>query len=351
VAAEAPTLLLDESDAAFKDEREYAEALRGLLNAGHRRGGAASLAIRKGNDFEVADFPVFCPKAIAGIGQLPGTVQDRAIRILLQRRRPGEPIERFRWREAREQGAPIRKALEGWAAAALPALAEARPDIPAQLDDRAADGWEPLLAIADLAGGDWPRRARQAALALSVGDGREDESLGVRLLRDMRAIFQERGADRLTSAELVDALNGMEEAPWGDLGGRGLDARRLARMLRPYGVRPRKLRLGETTIRGYDSGDLQDAWSRYTPGEAEQAEQAEHFPNLNLADVPHVPHVPLPGGIQKTQMPCPHRPPGQGGRCSLCHNGRQPKEGSGHRARRALDLGATPLNEERLIEF
>ena len=32
--AKLPTLLLDESDAAFRGDREYAETLRGLLNSG-----------------------------------------------------------------------------------------------------------------------------------------------------------------------------------------------------------------------------------------------------------------------------------------------------------------------------
>jgi hypothetical protein len=325
----------------------------------------------------VEDFPVFCPKAIAGIGRLPDTVQDRAIRILLQRRRPGEPIERFRWREAQEQGAPLRKALEGWAAGALPALAEARPDIPAELDDRAADGWEPLLAIADLAGGDWPHRARRAALALSAGDGREDESLGVRLLCDIRRVFEDKDCDRLSSRKLVDALNGMEEAPWGDLGGRGLNARRLARLLSSYGIRPGPIRLPDGEVaKGYKVEDFANAWDRYTPlltVTSVTSVTPDRF------DVTVVTDVTDSGGIE-TPL-CPHRPPGeaedrwahadggddpcvcaccggpvrpdlwQGGLCPLCHNGRQPKEGSGHLARLALDLGATPLDEERLIEF
>jgi hypothetical protein len=101
VAAETPALLLDESDAAFKGNREYAETLRGVLNAGFRRGGVASLCVGQGANLAYKDFPVFCAKAIAGIGTLPDTVADRSIPIELRRRRQSERVERFRLRKVR----------------------------------------------------------------------------------------------------------------------------------------------------------------------------------------------------------------------------------------------------------
>src|SRR3990172_8120877 len=100
--------------------------------------------------------------------------------------------------------------MASWAAQHLDQLREARPVLPDALDDRAADGWEPLLGIADQAGGDWPARARQAALALSTGESREDESFGIQLLRDVRTIYEEKGIDRMTTADLVAGLNGLE---------------------------------------------------------------------------------------------------------------------------------------------
>jgi hypothetical protein len=259
-----PTLLLDETDAAFKDGGDYAEALRAVLNAGHRRGGVASLCVKAGGDFELRDFAVFGAKAFAGIGQhLPETVRDRSITIELRRRAPNETVERFRRREADTAAAPIREALARWTAAHLDALRTARPEIPDALDDRAADGWEPLLAIADAAGGDWPARARRAALVLSAGEGREDDSLGVRLLRDVRAVFH--GAERLSSANIVAALVADESAPWGDLRGKALDVRALARLLRRYRIKPHLMRMGgsDTPARGYRRNDLEDAWARY----------------------------------------------------------------------------------------
>ncbi len=164
VAKDAPTLLLDETDAAFKGDKEYSETLRGVLNSGYRRGGVASLCVKVGGDFDLRDFPVFGAKALAGIGKLPDTVQDRSIPIEMRRKAPHEHAKRFRLRDAKVEAAPSRESLECWAALAVPTLGQARPDIPQDLDDRAADVWEPLLAIADLAGGDWPERAREAAL-------------------------------------------------------------------------------------------------------------------------------------------------------------------------------------------
>jgi hypothetical protein len=299
IAKETPTLLLDESDAAFRSEREYAEALRSILNNGHRRGGAASLCLNRGENY--ADLPVFCPKAIAGIGRLPDTVADRSILIVVKRRAPNEPVERFRRRQAEALAHPLREKLERWALGAVGALAEARPDIPKELDDRAADGWEPLLAIADAAGGEWPQRSREAALALSVGGGREDDSLGVRLLWDIKATFDERGSDRLTSTELVEALVAMEEAPWGDLRGKPLEARTLARMLRPYDVKSKTIRLDDSdgaTAKGYHASWFTDSWLRYTPANPSQASQASQTPDSDRPVVTDVTDVTANRGIQ-----------------------------------------------------
>ena len=377
VAAQKPTLLLDESDAAFKGDKEYAEALRAVLNAGHRRGGVASLCVKAGADFELRDFPVYCPRGIAGIGRLPDTVADRAVSIVLKRRAPNELVSRFRWKEAKALAEPIREGLGLWAAANVGALQEARPIIPAELDDRAADGWEPLLAIADAAGSDWPGRARRAALSLSVGDGREDDSLGVRLLRDIEAVFDERRTDKITSSELVGSLVAMEEAPWGDLKGKALDVRTVARLLRPYGVKPGTIRIGEATPKGYTRGDFADAWSRYCIPAGTTTTATKCPPESNLRGR-NVAAVAAAGAIHDAPLgACPHRPPGeaddrwrhhdggpdahacaccgasvrpelwQDGLCPPCRNGQRAKEGTGQLARLAMDLGARSVEAQR----
>ncbi len=321
-SAEQPTLLLDESDAAFKGDREYAEALRGILNAGFRRGGVASLCVGQGASLTYKDFPVFCPKAIAGIGRLPDTVADRSIPIVLRRRSPSENVERFRFRKVEPEARPLRDAAAAWAETHLESLKGREPDLPDALDDRAQDIIEPLLAIADAVGAEWPEKARRAAATLLAGGEREDsESLGVRLLRDLRSIFDGEKAERLSTGTLLKVLRAAEDAPWGSLRGEPLDARGLAHLLKPYGIRPEKLREGKGTFRGYRRSSFDDAWSRYTPEEAEHPEHPElsanraessvspnrHVPEHaadtehdnphEKGDVPHVPHVPEnPGG-------------------------------------------------------
>jgi hypothetical protein len=264
------TLLLDEVDAIFTRRRgeqaEGAEGLRGLLNAGHRRGATFDRMVGQGSGMKPRSFAVFCPKALAGIGRLPDTVLDRSIPITLKRRRRAEAVERFRPTRLRREADRIRTSLAEWATAAA-ALADADPALPDALNDRAQDGWEPLLAIADLAGGDWPTRARRAAAALS-GDPEhnDDESLGVRLLADIRTAFGD--DERLFSKGLVARLVADEEGPWGDLHGRELDARSLARLLAAFDIRPRSIRIGEATAKGYERGQFTDAFERYcTPPE------------------------------------------------------------------------------------
>jgi uncharacterized protein DUF3631 len=170
IDAERPTLLLDESDTAFKGDKDYAEALRGLLNSGYRRSGHATICVGQGGNITSKDFSTFSPKAIAGIGELPDTVADRAIAIALRRRvKDGtEPCARWRERDGQAEAAPLHQQLVAWAGDhVLEQLREARPDLPAGSGDRQADCWEPLLAIADVAGGEWPARSRRAAVTLA----------------------------------------------------------------------------------------------------------------------------------------------------------------------------------------
>jgi hypothetical protein len=266
IAADRPTFLLDEVDALYTPKATNHEGLRALLNAGHRSGTTVPRCVGEGAKIRVEEFEVFCPKALAGIGDLPDTVADRSIKIALKRQAPGERLERFRRRDVEAFAGPLRERLARWAEENIDALAEARPEVPDALDDRAADGWEPLLAIADLAGNHWPARACQAALELSTGDSREDDSLGVRLLADARRIFDERDVDRLATVELIDFLAVDKESDWADWRGTGnpVKPRSLARLLRPYGIRSRTIRLpGGETPKGFLREQFGDAWSRY----------------------------------------------------------------------------------------
>jgi len=170
--------------------------------------------------------------------------------------------------------------------------------MPEGVFDRAADVWEPLIAIADSAGEMWTRRAHEAAIALVSSNNDDSPSLGLRLLSDLQIIY-----NRLPSSvyigtnELVSMLNlgtGLDDdAPWEDLYGKGINARQLAEFLKPYEVRPKKRREGETTIRGYYRQHLEDPWRRYLPS-PRNAEHEEHVEQIasNCGDVPDVPVVP-----------------------------------------------------------
>lgn len=261
-----PTLLLDESDAAFKGDKEYAETLRGVLNTGYKRNGVVTVCIGQGANIDFKDFSTFCPKAIAGIGKLPDTVKDRSIPISLKRKAPHEKVERLRRRVAAERAKLVYEGLAGWAASdpIIQELREARPDIPTLLNDRAGDGWEPLLAIANLAGGDWPRRAHEAALALSASGSSEADSLGVRLLGDIHTAFLEAGNDRLPTEGLLKTLNEMEESPWGGFhDGAGMTGRDLAGMIKKYDIAPKQIKFEVGGRKGYEIESFVDAFSRY----------------------------------------------------------------------------------------
>ena len=262
-----PTLLLDEADNGFKRDREYVAALLGILNDGYRRGGCTLLCLPP--KWAPTLLPVFAPKAVAGIGDLPDTLQSRSIRLELKRRAPGERVDRFRRRDAEERAEPIRISIESLAQLHTAGLAESRPELPDDLGDRAQDCWEPLVAIADLAGGDWPQRARRAAVELSGTRPAEDDSTGVRLLADIRHIFGEAEVDRITTVDLLDRLHQDDEAPWADWFGKPLSARVLARLLKPYGVRPSTIKLPDgTTSKGYLLEWFFDAFDRYLRSES-----------------------------------------------------------------------------------
>jgi hypothetical protein len=268
-----PTLLLDESDAAFKQDREYAESLRSILNSGYKASGRASLCAGKGADLRVRDFETFCPKVIAGIGKLPDTIADRSIPIMLRRKTTAEPVARWRDRDGRAEGHRIRSRFAACATADTVAkLREARPELPDALGDRAQDVWEPLFAIADMAGGDWPTRARRAALTL-MGSV-EDEDPVVLLLADIAAILNDADSPVIATKSIIERLIAAEERPWASWHrDKPITARGLAGLLGPLGIHPIHLR----DVRGYRRDAFDDAFARYLPSQASQ----RHQPNEN----------------------------------------------------------------------
>jgi putative DNA primase/helicase len=259
IEAYRPSLLIDEGDAFLN----FSEELRGILNSGHTRRGA--VVIRCDGDPIVARlFSTWTPKVVALIGALPGTVADRSVEIRMQRKGKGEVAERFRSSFLAEIDPLCRQAAR-WAADNLAHLKTIDPAVPDSLNDRAADNWRSLLAIADLAGGEWLKRARQAALALSGESDAEGEGHGVTLIGDIVTIFAERDADRLSSIELIEELVKLELRPWNAwTRGKPITPRGLARLLKPFDIKPKVERLeGKETLRGYMVEDFFSVSSRY----------------------------------------------------------------------------------------
>ena len=253
-----PTLLLDEADTVFgRKASDSHEDLRGIINAGHQRNRPYVRWDAMARQRE--DCPTLAMAALAGIGDLPDTIMDRAVIIRMRRRAPGETVEPYRTRRDRPPLEAIRRGqIASWARAHRPELARMAPDLP--VEDRAADNWEPLIVVADLVGGDWPARARTAALLLCAedNDADTDASLGLRLLADIRDIFASLTVSFLPSADLTAKLRNASEGPWQGL---DLTMHKLAFLLKPYRVRPRQN--DARTARGYHAPDFADPFRRY----------------------------------------------------------------------------------------
>lgn len=258
-----PTILFDEIDTVFGPKAGDHEELRGLLNAGHRKNAVAGRCVVRGKAVETEEIPAYCAVALAGLGNLPDTILSRSVVVRMRRRAPDEAIEPFRRRLLVEEGGRLRAQLATWAAACIGDVIDIWPEMPPEIKDRDADVWEALLAVADAAGGDWPHRARRAAVVLVTQSKDNTPSLGVRLLADLRTVFD--GCEALSTLGILAALCKLDEAPWGDLKGSPLNDRGLSKLLRPYDIRPKTIRLGHEVSKGYRRSDLIDAWRRYLP--------------------------------------------------------------------------------------
>ena len=264
------TILFDEVDAIFTAKNGgNNEDLRGLLNAGYKRSATIARCVGDAKKMKVERFPVYAPAALAGIaGAMPTTITTRAITIHMHRRRPDEHVEPFRERQIARQARPLREELAAWIDSTSTQLGNAQPDMPNGITDRPAEIWEPLLAIADTAGGHWPTTARDACRHFVLESGPQTTSLGIRLLADLRDLFTRHDTDRLPTTVILTDLRELDEAPWGDLDGKPLDARRLAKELDRYSVKPGTFRDHGAPVKGYQSTGprgLADAWDRYLP--------------------------------------------------------------------------------------
>ncbi|MBD8873845.1 DUF3631 domain-containing protein [Rhodanobacter sp. DHB23] len=252
-----PTLLIDEADTFLKENDEA----RGLINSGLYRKTAFVIRV-EGDDHVPTQFRTWGAKVVCGIGKLADTIEDRSIPLRLRRKVAGESVAKIRHAES-DQWDALRQRMARWAEDNRDDVAIARPTPASGLNDRAQDCWEPLLAIADLAGEAWAKAARNAALALH-GAEEESQSIGVELLRDIRDVFERRGSSRLTSALLLEELTSDEEAPWATWAkGRPMTQRHLAARLVDFRIKPANMRTSDGIRKGYDLADFRDAFDRY----------------------------------------------------------------------------------------
>jgi hypothetical protein len=228
-------------------------------------------------DYDPREYDVYSPKAIAIIGKLPSTLEDRSFVVRMRRRIKDEAVERLRG--DKDLGFDmLRRRIVTWTAAIAPSFAEREPEVPSSLNDRASDRWRDLMRIAEAAGGDWPVRARRAAEMLEMDREDDDESKAL-LLEDIRSIFE--GSDEQKawhSKDLVDKLTSLEGRPWSDWkNGKPLSTYGLANLLGAFGVKSRQVKLGKNR-QGYRVAEFTDAFSRYLQDDASSPTSS---PNAN----------------------------------------------------------------------
>ena len=261
IAKDRPTLILDEAETLRNKTSERAQYLLSILQAGFRKGAVVPRCVGRSNELE--EFDVFCPKVVVAIGNLPDTLMDRSILILMQRKNKTAKVEKYRLRKMKEQAAVPANSAAVWAEKHRGAVEKAylRLDLDF-LQDREADVWEPLFAIALVAAPNRVDELKQIALRLS-GEKTKldvDDAQSVRLIADLRTVFEGTKHKKITTDQLIFKLQALPESRWDEL-----TAVRLARILRPFEISPKQIWTGGTNVRGYDYEDFKSVFDRYLP--------------------------------------------------------------------------------------
>ena len=262
-----PSIFFDEADTFFKDNND----LLGMVNAGYKSSGFVLRSEKVEDSFIPKKFPVYGAKSIAGIAlekHLHDSTMSRGIILNMRRKLPDEKVARLRYAE---QGlfeklcAKIERAADDYEEA----VQDARPHLPEELSDRAQDNWEPLLAIATIAGEGWLERATKAALTLSR-QSNEKVSTGNELLADIQLIFEgrEHGKqywDKISTSDLISELQKIEESPWATYNhGHPISPRQISSQLAIYSIKSKTVRIGKfDTPKGYELSQFDDAFARY----------------------------------------------------------------------------------------
>jgi hypothetical protein len=260
-----PTLLMDEIDAVFSNGKgDGNEDLRGLLNSGYRKGATAGRAAIRGKEIVTEEWPSFCAVALAGLNQLPDTLMTRSIVVNMKRRRQGQKVEPYRRRVNQPEAAALSERIAAFGASVWSQVADAWPELPEGIEDRDADIWEPILAIADAAGGHWPETARNAAVVMVAKAKEKPATLGIKLLADIRTVMN--GVDRISTVDLLDGLHAIETAPWANIKGEAIDSRFVAKVLGKYDIPTNNtVKIDGRAVKGYQLHHLADAFERYLP--------------------------------------------------------------------------------------
>jgi hypothetical protein len=278
-----PTLLIDEADTFMGGN----SVMRGILNCGNtwRTAYVLRLSGRKGCgprpkaahakegelvvpkqseggslDSSLVRYSCWCPKVIAMIGRVPDTIADRSIVVRLERKLVTEkcaPLTDFK-------PETITAKCVRFADDNSELIARAALETVPGLNDRAADTFEPLFVLARMAGPEWFERAAEAALFLTSSQNSDLQGAG--LLLDILTIFVECNVEKMFSRSVVSCLRG--DGEWiasAFFSGKPLNELLLAQTLRPYGIRPVHIRVGEEINKGYRLDDFKNCLKRYVP--------------------------------------------------------------------------------------
>ncbi|MDG3014147.1 DUF3631 domain-containing protein [Speluncibacter jeojiensis] len=266
-ATEPPTILFDEIDTIFGAKASsQSQELAAVINAGYKSGATVPKCVGNAQSMTVVKLDAFAPVALAGLhSNVPEATRSRSIHFRMQRRKQSEKVQPFRRRSATAEVEPLVAALAEWVVPLQDRIGPSWPEMPTGVDDRDAEVWEPLLALADAAGGEWPRRAREACTAFVFAPNGYSRAIGIDLLSDIRTLFQVHRVDQMKSADVVSRLVALTESEWGNVDGAALTQRGLAKLLRPFDVRTKSIKCQGSVARGYavfGDGGLHEAWER-----------------------------------------------------------------------------------------
>ena len=231
--------------------------MTGIINSGHGRN-RAFVTRCVGDNYDSTPFSTWTPMVLASIGDLQSTIMDRSIVIQIRRKKTSEQVVVIPY-DLLVVCKRVREELLKWSmdnSSLIKASPYSPPDIG---NDRAADNWTPLFTIASLASENWLSKCSQAYRMLNV---KEELGVSTMLLSDIKPILT--NISKLSSADLVFELSKDRDKPWCEFkNGRAITQNALAMILKPYGIKPKPMRIGSLTFRGYELSQFTDTFDRY----------------------------------------------------------------------------------------